>query len=301
MRAKQIVFKSNHGVKWTIFLVSWLSSILVLIIVATNNDLNTRYLDTIGYKPNFRLAENQLGVLSYIRYDSENNGRPIYAVYFRNLSTENNKLGIFKTGLHKVVKIRDLSLRFYQYSPPKVNSTGDLDNGRTSKTTSDDSIEPTRTALSDIFFFAEDTTADVRTLKGIIDPLVHPKDGWRINIDLSNVSEVCVSNFDCEILNDGKLFLSVQSKRASVSYKQLGLVLRGHVIISAANGSTLESNHIKWDIESQRFIVNGAYVLNRDGIKITGKNMCFDVQLNVLGDLQAKYERKRRDGCIAKL
>jgi lipopolysaccharide assembly outer membrane protein LptD (OstA) len=127
-------------------------------------------------------------------------------------------------------------------------------------------------------------------------------DGWRVtNIDLSNVSEVRINNFDYQVFYEDDLFLSIQSKRAMASYKHSGIVLRGHVIIKTADGSTLESNYVKWDIENQHFTVNGIYVINRNGVKTTGRNISVDAQLNNVKGQNAKVKRKEAEKCFAKL
>ena len=281
MGARPIIFKSSRWVKWTILLSMWILSFLILIIFAGNNELNTLYNDAVSHGLELRPPKNQTGTVSYVRWDPEENYRPIYSVHFKNLRTENNKLGIFRTALHKVVKIRGLELEFYQYSSGKTVAT----------------------AIPDIYPVCEETIANTRTLiKEVMRKLINPEDGWRVNnINLGNVSEVHINNFDYKVLYDDELFFAIQSKRATASYKHSGIVLRGHVIIKTADGSTLESNYVKWDIKKQHFSVNGIYVLNRDGVKTTGKDICVDAQLKSVKAQHAKFERKEEQKCFAKL
>lgn len=281
MGTRPIISKSSPWLKRSLFFVLWILSFLILIVVSTNNELNTHYTGLENHEPNFRPIKNQLGAVSYTRCDPKENYRPIYSVCFKNLRVENNKLGIFKTALHKVLKIRDLKFEFYQYSSGKT----------------------TATATPDIYPVCEETIADVRALiRQILHKLVNPMDGWRVNnIDLGNVSEVRINNFDYKMLYDDKLFFTVQSKRAIVSYKHSGVVLRGHVIIKTANGSTLESNYVKWDIENQHFTVNGVYAINCNGVKTTGRNISVDAQLNSVEAQNAKVKRKENQKCFVKL
>lgn len=299
MRTRSTIFR-RPLLKWIILLASWASSILLLIIFAANNELSTLYNEPIGHLPESKSPGNQIGALSYTRCDSKENSRPVYSVHFKNLRADNNKFGIFKTGLHKVVKIQDLQLRFYRYTP-KVTSITRLNNSKSPKTTAGGSSKLCTTTITDISPDPEDITTDVRALVGIVDKLTHLKNGWRVDIDLSNVSKVRVNNFDYKVFYDGDLSFDVQSKRIIASDKQSEVVLRGHVTIKTADGSTLESNCVKWDIKNQHFTVNGVYVLNRNGVRTTGKGICVDAQLNVLKEEHVRSERKEKKRCLAKL
>lgn len=280
MGTRPIISKSSRWLKWTILSSLWILSFLILIVVSINNELNTHYTDLEIHEPDFRVPKNQLGAVSYTRCEPKENYRPIYSVCFKNLRVENNTLGIFKTALHKVMKIKGLKLELCQYS----------------------SGNPT-TTTPDIYPVYGEQIADVKVLiKQIIYKLTSPKDGWRVkNIDIGNVSEVHINNFDYTVLYDDELFFTIQSKKAIVSYKYSGVILRGHVTIKTADGSTLESNYVKWDIEKQHFSVNGIYILNRDGVKTTGKDICVDVQLKNVKAQHAKSQQKEDQECFAKL
>lgn len=277
MSARPIIFKSDRWLKWVLLSALWILSFLILIIISANNELNTLYDDALSHASELRAPKNQIGALSYIRWDPKENYRPVYSVRFKNLLAENNNLGIFKTALHKVVKIRNLQLKFFQYS----------------------SQSPI--VLSSSFLVLKDTFADVKELKKMVAWMKNRSKGWAANIDLGNVSEVRVNNFDYKVFYDDDLFFAVQSKRAIVSYKHSGIVLRGHVIIKTADGSTLESNRVKWDIENQLFTVKGIYVINHNGVKSIGRNICVDAQLNSIKAQHAKFKQKENQECFAKL
>jgi len=276
-----IIFRSRRWLKRGFLLASWILSFLILINFSGNNELNALYNDSTGHKVELKVLKNQIRTLSYTRYDPTENSKPVYSVSFKNLLVENNKVGIFKTALHKVVKIRDLELTFYEYAPSKVSAG----------------------AIPDIYSGPKGATSDeVAFVKNILHKLTTPKDGWRVNrIDLGNVSEVRVNDFDYKVFYDDDFFFGIRSKRAMVSYKHAGIVLRGHVTIKTADGSTLESNYVKWDVKRQHFTVNGVYVLNRDGIQTMGKNINIDAQLNNAVIKRAKFERKEEQKCFAKL
>ena len=70
------------------------------------------------------------------------------------------------------------------------------------------------------------------------------------------------------------------------------LVLRGHVTITAADGSVLECNHALWDLNDDLFKVKGTYVLNRNGARTSDKNIDVDTQLHPCGVEKAKSVRE---------
>lgn len=266
--------------KWTLLIFWYACGAMVAMIWGVNSPLgmsdSTSRVDISSYK----LMKNQIGAFGYTRCDPAKNYRPLSAVYFDELNTTNGQIGFFKTALHKVVKIRDFELKFYHYTSPEV----------------------TASAIPDVCLIHEDITTDVRALfSKITHKLTNPMDGWRVNVDLGNISELRVNNFDYKVFYDGDLFFAIQSKRATASYKHSGIVLRGHVTIQTGDGGTLESNYVEWDVKKQHFNVNGVYVLNRDGIKTMGKDICVDAQLKSVKVQRAKFKQKEIQKCFVKL
>ena len=274
MVRRPIIHGPRLWLKWSVLLISWYLSVLILgiVIVGGNNELSTLYSDTASTGRELRPPKNQTGAFNYRRWDPNENYRPISSVHFENFCSENNKFGFFKTALHKVVKIQDLELKFYNYNPDRI----------------------TAATTPDVFLFHQDITNDTRALvKGIIRRLTTFADGWRVNnIDLSNVTEVRINNFDYQVFHDGDLLFATQSKRAIASNEHSYILLQGHAKITVADGGTLESNYVKWDVQKQHFRVNGVYVLNRGGVMTTGKGICVDSQLNIVGTQIAKAERR---------
>ena len=270
------IILTGPWIKRTVFLASWVSSVLILIIVVGNNASNPFYDAAVSTTAELIPPRNQTGAVSYRCWDPKENYRPIYSVRFKNLLAENNNLGVFKTALHKIVKIQGLELEFHRYS-------------------SDDGTANEKLRTSPI---PEGLTTSSRALIETIDKLLHRTDVWRINnLDVGGVSEVGINNFDYKLFYDGALFFGVESKRAMVSYKHSGLILRGHAKISIADGSTLESNYIEWDVKNQHFTVDGGYVLNRGGRVTIGKDICVDDKLNIMqAQIAAPKERSKENG-----
>jgi hypothetical protein len=271
--------------KGSILLVSWTLPVLILI-VARSNKISISYPDIASLRPDLTQHKNQIGAFNYLIWDSNANYRPVFSVHFDNLSAENNKLGVFNTALHKVVKIQDLELKLYRYNSGKATATSKPDISTVSDCINND---------------LESITTDANTIvERIIHRLTDPAYGWRANIDIGNVSEVRVNNLDYQVFHDGELFFATQSRRAIVSYGQSDVLLHGRAKITIADGSTLESNYIKWDVKKQHFSVKGAYVLNRGGTITTGKDICFDAQLKSVEGQYTKSKGKEQK-CIAKL
>ncbi len=219
--------------------------------------------------------KNEIGRVLFTHCDPQHNGRPLFAVSFARLGVENNSLGMFRTALHKMLKVQGLSVGFYRYS-----STGPAN----------DSV-----ALERLTADAEEFIFD------FIQKLAGPVGACRLNeVDFGNVSEAYISDFDCRVFLDGSLDLAVTSNRAVASYKQAGLLLRGHVIIRTADDSRLETNCLVWDFRRQQFIVDGPYLLSRNGTKTTGKSIRLDTKLNNIDTSAAKADSQEVLKCLAK-
>jgi hypothetical protein len=280
MSERSIISKSNPWPRWILLLVLWVLSFLILITVSVNNELNTLYNDAVSYGPDLRLPKNRIGALTYTRLDPKENHRPAYSISFEGILIENNNFGLFKTAMHKEVKIQDLELTFHRYTPanipPDTNLSGE-------KNTQGHQREHSVTSKPDIFTASEGTFTYAEDLLDDISDLINPANGWRINIDISNTTEVYIASFDYKLLYDEALLLSVRSRKAAISNKHPDVVtLRGHVIVKASDGGILESNRVVWNIKKHRFTAEGTYFLSHHGRKMQGKNICVDEKLNIV-------------------
>ena len=266
-------------VKWGVLLVVWVLSAVVFITIVGNNELSKYCREAASPGFDLQLPQNELRAFHYRSMNSKDDNRPVFSVRFQSLCAENSNLGFFKTALHKVIKIQDLELNFHQYSQGKATSS-------------------TVPGIQDA---SEAISIDIAVLiKNTIQGFTTPVSGWRFtNIDIGNVSEVRVNNFDCRVFRDNNLRFATQSRRAIVSYKDSDVILHGSAKITIADGSTLESNEIKWDVKRQYFSVRGVYVLNRRGIITTGKGICVDAQLKSIEGQYAQSKRKEQK-CIAR-
>lgn len=294
MAGKLIIFKLDRWIKRSVVLAVWILSFVSFIAVTGNEELNRLHNETRDYAAELALPKNQTGALSCWRCDPEENGRLMHWVKLKNLRAENNNLGIFTTALHKAMEIDGLQVELYQYGSPAI--TGGSNPGVSSRP---------ENAMVDpgVYSGPESAMAEVQSfVEQIARQLTNPMRGWRVkNIDFGNVSEVRVDDFDYKVFRDGGLSFVIQSSKATVSYKQSGILLRGRVTLRTADGSTLKSSHVRWEVEEQRFIARGIYVLDRGGVRTTGKGICVDAQLNRIGTVQAKLEYKEEQKWHAKL
>jgi hypothetical protein len=272
VKSERITRKQSSG-RYFVFSIIWLLSFLTLIQFTTRNEFKIPYNEADRNNVVSTLPKNQLGAFSYQQYEPKENGRAVVSLNFKGLAVENNKLGIFTTGLHRAIKLRDLSLNLYQYNCYQIASTS----------------TPTD---------KEEKNHDLQTIIEAVQKTIAGKDRWRVNIDLSNISEIIVNGFDYRVFRDGDLFLGIQSKRAIASYNHTGIVLRGHVKIETVQGNTLVCNLADWDIEKGLFKVDGVYALNSSGKRIAGRNICVDTQLRVCENNHS--DKKEEQKCYTK-
>jgi hypothetical protein len=235
----------------------WVLSVAALAVICVRHSGVEPYLSR--YQPQAPTAsppENQLDGLTYYRYDPNTN-KLCFAARVGTLKAENATLGIFKTAAARKIKVKDLQLHFYNYS----GITG-------------------LTALKTLVL-PEGAAAGENRLQEILRQLADARDRWGVDIDLSNTIEVTIDNLDCRMFDDDALRLAVQCRRAVVGSAWPLVTLRGHVTITGADGSTLESNYVKWDTKKQSFTADGMYILRRGDSRIAGKGIRVDSNLNV--------------------
>lgn len=288
----------QQWLKWPLFATSWCLCLLILIFFATNNGLHRPCDDSANQGLDFRPLRNEIKGFSYTYKECN---RPVYSVRVAHLRAENNNFGIFKTGLHKVIKIQDLQLAFHRYTTAQVASTPTCSDNKSSDTVLAGSRDIYPASVIDICSGHRKTDANVRTVVETARRLLQRKDRWRLDVDFSNASEILINNFEYRVFCDENPSLSVRSARLMVGSDQPEIILRGHVRIEAPDGSTLESNYVRWDVANQRFTAKGGYVLNRNGNKKTGKDICVNAQLNQVNIQQAKFEGKEKTECFANL
>jgi hypothetical protein len=245
------------------FVCAWLAIAATFVIIASNDsDLPSIPLGH-GISSD-AVSGNHIAGLSFVRRDPDKANRPVFSFSFQRLQPENSRLGMFATPLHKVLNVSDLGIRQFHYC--------DVDAALSPIPTSDlNPLDSTR----------PDRPGDLTTLWAKLADDAAVLSGRHFShLDLTNTSEIRIRNFDYQVYEDGKLLFSVVSKQANLSHEFDGIFLRGHVTITAADGTTLETNRVKWDAESRLFRVDGSYVIKGLAGNTTGKGISVDYQLN---------------------
>ena len=272
----------NRWLKWTVLLTLWIVSILTLVIVSANSELSDLHKHAATIRHELRLPKNTIRGLCFLRRDPNNNFRPMYSAHVKSLCTENNDLGPFKTALHRTAIVRSLELEFYQYS----------------------CHDGEQIATPGLLALAEQLIGSSTKPSGtIIHRLMTSNGQWRfgVDIDFGNITEARVDGFDYRVFYDGDPLFRMQSKNATISYRRPGILLRGCVTLETADGTTLKSNHVIWEVEQQNFLAKGVYVLNRGGAIITGKGICVNSQLKPVRTHHTKSKQKEKRECFARL
>ncbi len=275
MWEKEIIVYLTRKHKWILLLVFWTISVAALALLSLHNSPFQPMVDDFSQ---YNLTKNEIGPISYVYCDPQNNLRPEYSFSFNNLWFENSELGIFKTASHKRLKIEGLSLRLYSYDET-------------------DRSDP----LNSLAF--ANKKANARALVGEILPrFINSYNGWHINdLNLGYISEIRINDLNYKVLYKDGSYFNIKSKRMSASYKQPEILFYGHVIIETPDGDILETNRVKLDIKKKHFIVDGVYVLNRKGTKTAGRGICVDTCLNDVNTQVSQNHVEDDKKCLAKL
>jgi hypothetical protein len=235
-----------------VFLVAWLVIWAAMSIVYIHRSQLNHYQAQSDFPAP---PDNQIDGLTCYRYDPCTN-KLCFEARIGSLRTENATVGIFKTAVAREIKVKDLRLFFCQSSASSAP------------------------AVLEYSALPESSVDSKNVLGSILSRLADAKDRWSVNIDLSNPVDVTIDNFDCRIFDNDTLRLSVKSRRAVLDSGRPQVMLRGHVVITA-DGGTLESNCVRWDIQKQQFTADGTYFLRQGESRIAGKGICVDNHLNI--------------------
>ncbi len=301
MNVSVLKFNSRSQLKWIFVLLFWFLSFVFLFALSASNELNTTGNYAVSSTPTLAPVKDEIRGLKFLKRDSRYDGRIIYSICFDRLASENNKLGIFKTALHKVVKIRNLQLEFYRYSSNQPFLSKRHYPGQSVQPSKDAPDDLSNFILDDILFGQGRTGDSWEAVVRSFDKLKNSLYGWTVDIDFSNVSEIKINEFSYRVFCDSDLQFGLQSKRLLASYREPDIIIRGHVVLTAADGGTLEANYVKWDTGKQHFVVDGIYVIRRNGTKDMGKGICVDTQLRPVKGQWGKEKRKEADRCFAKM
>ena len=240
-------------------------------------------------KPDFlspKTATTTNIIFSYTSCDPTNNGRPVYNINFSDFKTEMGNLGVFKTGMYSIAKLKDLSLTFYDYSASTSSQTADHE-------FADLNPSETQTYIHKPILSLDYLALTIQDKLNELDPSL-----LKSNSDMESIAEIFATDFKYRFVFNDKSSCKVTSKRLIASYKDSKVALRGHVTITNAAGKTLQCNRAKWDIQNQMFNIDGFYVIQENGQTQTGNNGSFDFNLN--SALITKNSLEEKTQCFAK-
>jgi hypothetical protein len=242
----------------------------------------------VGEIPVFALSQQSsddhsgVGPIRYSQWDPQQGHRLRFSVSSADLIVKPGNLGFFKTGLFKIVQARSLQVRRYEYaSDPGLPEPGRDSEG---------------TALRALGL---DNPGLAKGFMGTGDEPLRVNNGMEIRVDRPDVSDagqLLVENFDYQIVFEGRPRLSIRSKRAFASWEESGILLRGGVMITAADGPTVRSNRIRWDTRNHLFSVEDNYLLTQGPSQTAGNKIYLDEQLHIIDAAQAVSGKQKTEG-----
>lgn len=220
---------------------------------------------------------NGTGAFSARRLDPDAGYQPAFSLGWKNMRADNGRLGIFKTPLHKTIKIDGLQVRFYQYVQGAAEGAVSASLPAVSNTSGpqDSDVNSEKSVVSATFIEVFDTLRHEFRQKTKTRGTMM---SGPLPMDISNVSKVVINGLDCRLVCRDQLKMSIECRNAVASASESEIVLRGAVILRAG-GRRLMSNHVLWDMEKSLFSVPGTYVLDRDGVPVRGSGIRCDLHL----------------------
>jgi len=226
--------------------------------------------------------KSALGPIRYTQWDPQQDHRLRMSVSLDDLTVRPGSLGLFKTGLFKIVQVRSLQVRKYEYPSDPAAPGFEMDS------------ESTAFRAMGL----EDRDLAIGILRGESESF-RPVHGIQIRIDRPDVSDagqLLVENFDYRIFFEGRPRLSIRSKRAFASWEESGILLRGGVVITADDGPTVRSNRIRWDPRNHLFSVADNYLLTQGRSQTAGKKIFLDEQLHIIDAAKAESRKRTTEG-----
>ncbi len=92
-----------YWLKWA-FAVFFCASAVVMSLLVASNNLLTAIINNSDHEFRIPLLKNEISGLHFTKYNDAT-GKATFSIDFEQLRIENNKLGPFKTALHKRIKI----------------------------------------------------------------------------------------------------------------------------------------------------------------------------------------------------
>jgi lipopolysaccharide export system protein LptA len=96
---------------------------------------------------------------------------------------------------------------------------------------------------------------------------------------VGNAFEVHIRDLEIEWMLNRQNFFTLSGKKARIQLdRPMDAVFTGHVMLEA-HQKKLEAGHVVWNLKDNTFQVHGLYVLTQHGQRITGHDICLNMQL----------------------
>jgi hypothetical protein len=187
---------------------------------------------------------------------------PERKVTFDNLRAENGRLGFFRTASSKTASIDNLQITFTQ--PATLDP-------------SDQAASVRLGDFCDLFAPRRDDVSRATRL-GVFAELQGETADCSLALDMTNTTQVQVRNMVWEIRCGDRTALKVQCRRAWLRGDVSYVLLQGHATVRTPT-ATLEGNCIKMNVQDNCFVVDGRYLLTRNGQRQAGIGGSFDTAL----------------------
>jgi hypothetical protein len=260
IRTPDRIFSARHI---GLLAVCWCASFFTLLNLTKSSNIPVSAISDTDISQLFPLPENESGAFSIVFHDPDNPLGPDYSFRFDHLKVTNAKVGLFHTALCQQMTLTDAAFNVYSYSGIPAHSAVISSRNKPAVLTTD--FAHLRDQLSD----------GIRSLPDVPNAVISLP-------DMSQTIRVNIDQFHFNWLFDNREQLTIHSQRAFLVAENADqLTLRGAVRISTPD-STMQGNHVVWDIEKQRFYVKGSCVLTIRHQKQFGRDLCFDADLNIL-------------------
>ncbi len=247
--------------KLLLLLMSWLACLLALIAYRTIAGSPADFPIFVPIDLSV-LDRNETGPLVAWRKGRPAESQSDYNVEFDTLRAENGRLGFFRTASSKTASIDNLHVTLQQ--PGTLNPPEHCQDVRL--------ID-----FCNLFAPRRDEISRASRL-GVFTDLQGEATDWTIAIDMTNTTEVHVRNMVWEIRSGDRTALKIQCRRACLRGDMPYVLLQGHATVTTPT-TTLEGNCIKMNVRDNCFVVDGRYLLTRDGRRQAGIAGCFDTEL----------------------
>lgn len=230
--------------------------------------------------------DNETGPFLIRRLEANAGYRPTYYVRWKNLRADNGRLGLFNTPLHKTVVIDDFEARLYRYSDkaagrslPECVPAGPARRSVASgpHVVARPARRPPGRRLGSP---GAETAAAGSPAQTLLDLGQKMKSEFEstgaltsLSVDVSNTTNVTIRNMAYSFFENDRLDLGVRCGKAIIAEAAAEVVLRGGVAITACGDSRLVSGCVHWNLETNEFVVPGAYVLSRGGASVRGRGL----------------------------